>query len=78
MPSTKGAKKYLTEIEVEGEYSLGRRYLRLRRMHGGGPPWIKHAGTVGQKGGRILYPRESLEAWLASRPGGGETQQETR
>ncbi|MGD0580186.1 MAG: DNA-binding protein [Bryobacteraceae bacterium] len=73
MASKTVAKRYLTEIEVEEEYSLGRRYLRLRRLHGGGPPWIKPIGSLGQKGGRILYPREALEAWLASRPGGGET-----
>ena len=66
-------KRYLTELDVEAEYGLGKRYLRLCRMRGGGPPWIKHAGTVGKKGGRILYPRAELERWLASRPGGGET-----
>jgi hypothetical protein len=73
MASKTVAKRYLTEIEVEEEYSLGRRYLRLRRFRGGGPPWIKPTGKLGEKGGRVLYSRADLESWLRSRPGGGET-----
>jgi hypothetical protein len=73
MKSTPTAKQYLTEQQVEEEFSLGRRYLRLCRMRGDGPPWRKYTGRLGSKGGRILYPRAELERWLASRPGGGET-----
>lgn len=62
----------LTETEVASLYSLGLRQLRLMRMRGDGPVWIKVSGRVGCTGGRVLYPSLSLEAWIASRPGGGE------
>jgi len=62
----------LTEKEVEATRGIGCRQLRLMRMRGTGPRWLKISGEVGRRGGRVVYPVADLEAWLASRPGGGE------
>lgn len=66
-------KMNLTEIEVEATRGIGRRQLRLMRMRGTGPRWIKISGAVGRRGGRVLYPVVALDRWLAQRPGGGES-----
>lgn len=60
-----------SEREVSAHYGIGLRQLRLMRMRGDGPRWIKVSGRIGQRGGRVLYPLRDLEDWLASRPGGG-------
>jgi hypothetical protein len=65
------AKMNLTEKEVHEHYGLPLRFLRSLRMRGGGPRWIKIAGRIGERGGRVLYPKQGVEDWLASRPGGG-------
>jgi hypothetical protein len=71
--SMAGQKNYLTEGEVEADYGLRVRFLRKRRVFGNGPVFVKISGELGRRGGRILYPREGVESWLASRPrGGGE------
>ena len=61
----------LTEREVEQTRGLGRRQLRLMRMKGCGPRWIKVSGKLGRRGGRVLYPVAALDEWLAQCPGGG-------
>lgn len=74
MAGQNSPKKFLSEREVHGEYGLGTRFLRRRRMRNAGPPFVKVSGQLGVRGGRILYERAALEAWLASQPvGGGET-----
>jgi len=62
----------LTEREVNASYGLGVRQLRLMRMRNTGPRFLKVAGRIGQRGGRVLYPVADLEHWLQTRPGGGE------
>jgi hypothetical protein len=65
-------KRNLTEIETEAIYGLPKRQLRMMRMRGSGPRWVKTSGQIGRPGGRVLYPVDSLEEWFARRPGGGE------
>ena len=65
-------KRNLTEIEVSNLYGIGIRQLRYMRMRGDGPIWVKISGTVGRRGGRVLYPVSDLDAWMRSRPGSGE------
>jgi hypothetical protein len=65
-------KQNLTEREVSEIYRIGTRQLRLMRLRGKGPRFLKVSGQLGHSGGRILYPVADLEAWLASRPSGGE------
>lgn len=62
----------LTEKEVAATRGIGIRQLRLMRMRGIGPRWIKISGRIGETGGRVLYPVASLDAWIGSCPGGGE------
>jgi hypothetical protein len=64
-------KKNLSEREVNEHYGLGRRQLRMMRMRGTGPLFIKTSGQIGKRGGRILYPVADLESWIGSRPSGG-------
>jgi hypothetical protein len=63
----------LTEREVELTRGIGMKQLRHMRARGDGPPWKKISGQVGVRGGRVLYPVVELDAWFASRPGGGES-----
>jgi len=65
-------KNHVTETEASVIYGIGIRQFRNMRMRGDGPPWKKVSGQVGKRGGRVLYPVADLEAWLQSRPGGGE------
>jgi hypothetical protein len=71
MPVQMTEKLNLTEHEVSGRYGLGLRHLRIMRMRGDGPRWIKTSGQVGRRGGRVLYPVDALEKWMSARPGGG-------
>lgn len=64
-------KSHLSERAVSLRYSVGCRQLRAMRLRGDGPRFIKVSGTLGQLGGRILYPVVELEQWLASLPVGG-------
>jgi hypothetical protein len=63
---------YLTEVQVSERFCLGVRLLRLLRMRGKGPRFTKVSGSLGKSGGRVIYAVSDLEAWLASRPQGGE------
>jgi hypothetical protein len=70
---TQTKKLNLTELEVEATRGIGRRQLRVMRMRGNGPRWIKISGQLGQRGGRVLYPVDQLDSWIAQCPGGGGT-----
>ena len=65
------AKSHLSEREVPLRYSIGCRQLRAMRLRGDGPRFIKVSGTLGQPGGRIVYPVVEFEKWLAGLPVGG-------
>jgi len=65
------AKLNLTESEVQATRGIGVRQLRTMRMRGIGPRFIKISGSIGQRGGRVLYPVAELDAWLSQCPGGG-------
>jgi hypothetical protein len=65
-------KLFLSEREVNAIFGLGIRQLRHMRMAGTGPGFVKVSGTLGSAGGRVLYEKERVRAWLASRPQGGE------
>ncbi len=62
----------LSEKEVAATRGIGLRQLRLMRMRGVGPRYIKISGRIGETGGRVLYPVADLDAWLQSCPSGGE------
>ena len=74
MPSEMTQKLNITEREVNALYGLGLQHLRIMRMRGDGPRWIKTSGQVGRRGGRVVYPVDALERWISARPcGGGDT-----
>jgi hypothetical protein len=64
-------KQNITEHEVNHSYGIGVRQLRMMRLRGTGPRYIKVSGQLGKKGGRILYPVEEVAKWLKSLPTGG-------
>jgi hypothetical protein len=53
-------KEFLTEDEAAKLFSLSAATLKTKRCRGGGPSYIKD-------GGRILYSRKSLQAYLEDR-----------
>lgn len=53
-------KEFLTEDEAAKLFSLSAATLKTKRCRGGGPSYIKD-------GGRILYSRKSLLAYLEAR-----------
>lgn len=55
--------KNLTEREAAAEYGLSVHWFRRMRWAGGGPDYIKTPG----RGGKVLYPRECLDRYFASR-----------
>jgi hypothetical protein len=64
-------KKNLCEKAISSTYGVGIRQLRHMRMRGDGPLWIKVSGSIGVRGGRILYPVDEFERWLSRLPSGG-------
>lgn len=62
----------LTEREVAASRGIGLRQLRMMRMRGVGPRYIKISGRIGESGGRVLYPVRDLDTWLQSCPSGGD------
>ncbi|MEJ5370247.1 MAG: helix-turn-helix domain-containing protein [Bryobacteraceae bacterium] len=60
-------KKLLTEKEVAELYGLSAQFLQKARMRREGPPFVKVAGRIGQRGGRIRYRPQDVDAWVASR-----------
>jgi len=67
----KDRKLNLTVREVEETRGIRARQLALMRRRGDGPRWIKVAGKLGCRGGRVLYPAAALDEWLTRCPGGG-------
>ena len=65
------AKAMLTESEIQLMYGIGIVQLRRMRARSVGPCFIKVSGVIGKRGGRVLYARAELEAWLATLPVGG-------
>ena len=57
--------EYLNESNVSERLGIKVRTLRQWRFRGKGPPYRKFVGGV-------RYAESDLEAWLASRPTGGE------
>lgn len=53
-------KEFLTEDEAAKLFSLSAATLKTKRCRGGGPSYIKD-------GGRILYSRKSIQAYLEAR-----------
>ncbi|EAQ29965.1 hypothetical protein NAP1_04295 [Erythrobacter sp. NAP1] len=54
------SKEYLTVKEAAEVVRLSRAYLDKMRLSGGGPRYFK-------VGGRVLYRRDVLEAWIEQR-----------
>ena len=50
-------KEFLTEEEAAKLFSMSAATLKTKRCRGGGPSYIKD-------GGRVLYSRKSLQAYL--------------
>lgn len=48
----------LNEHQVEKEYDIAHRWLRQRRLKGGGPPFVRLGPRC------IRYRRSDLEEWL--------------
>jgi hypothetical protein len=66
---------FITEKTVSLLFGIGLQQLRELRARGGGPAFFKISGTIGRPGGRILYDRREIEAWIQRRPRGGEQAQ---
>lgn len=71
MQSTIIAKLNLTEREVAASRGISVQQLRTMRMRGDGPRFIKISGEIGRRGGRVLYPVQYLDEWIAGCPMGG-------
>ena len=63
--------QYLNEKMVAEQYCIGLRQLRLMRMRGTGPIFLKISGAIGKTSGRIIYAIADVEEWLNSCPSGG-------
>lgn len=64
--------RYLTPVEVHEQTGLALQTLANWRStwpdgQCKGPTWVKAAGQIGQPGGRVLYPADELERYLAGR-----------
>lgn len=57
--------RFLSPNEVAKRLNIKPQSLRLRRMRGFGPPYIRLSDSPTA---RVAYPEDDLEAWLASRP----------
>lgn len=66
-------REFASEREIAAKFGVGIRQLRTFRMAGGGPPWRKVSGRLGERGGRILYDVAGVRAWINRQPGGGDT-----
>lgn len=60
-PKSVGSPSMLTTAQVADRIGLSANGLRVRRMRGGGPPFIDLGG------GTIRYPLASLELWMRER-----------
>ena len=60
-PSQQSDNDLLTEIEVrEQELPMSLAWFRRRRVHGGGPPFVRVSN-------RVFYRRRELRQWIADR-----------
>lgn len=66
-----GAKKLLSDADLEAEFGIPRGTSRKWRLFGGGPKWRKISGKVGRAGGCVRYLRADVEAWIEQAPSGG-------
>ena len=57
--------KLLTPAHVAAELHIKPQTLRLRRMRGDGPPFIRLSGSLTA---RVYYVEAEFLAWLAARP----------
>ncbi len=57
--------RFLSPNEVARRLNIKPQSLRLRRMRGSGPPYVRLSDSPTA---RVAYPEDDLEAWLASRP----------
>jgi hypothetical protein len=67
-------REFAGEREISAMFGVGIRQLRTFRMAGGGPPWRKVSGKLGQKGGRVLYNIAGVREWIGRQPGGGDSE----
>jgi hypothetical protein len=65
-------KVYLNEYEVSATRGIGLRALRIMRMRGTGPQFMKISGKLGERGGRVLYKASEIDLWIDRQPKGGE------
>jgi hypothetical protein len=59
------ASKLLTSDEAASRLGILPQSLRIRRLRGGGPPYIRLSDSAVA---RVFYPLDEFEAWLAARP----------
>jgi hypothetical protein len=67
--------KLLTAAFVAGVLNIKPQSLRLRRMRGQGPPFIRLSDAPTA---RVFYPEAEFYAWLAARPRRNSTGEEKR
>jgi hypothetical protein len=67
--------KLLTPAHVAAVLHIKPQSLRLKRMRGGGPPFIRLSDSPT---GRAYYPEAEFLAWLAARPRHTSTAEEKR
>lgn len=67
--------KLLTPAHVATLLHIKPQSLRLKRMRGDGPPFIRLSNTPTA---RVYYPEDEFIAWLAARPRRTSTAQEKR
>jgi hypothetical protein len=70
--------EYLREAEVAERYAIGLRQLRLMRMRGTGPRYIKPSGRINRPGGPVRYSLADIEMWIASLPSGGGKKEQNK
>jgi hypothetical protein len=59
------ASKLLTSDEAASRLGILPQSLRIRRLRGGGPPYIRLSDSASA---RVFYPLDEFEGWLAARP----------
>ena len=67
--------KLLTPAHVAAELHIKPQTLRLKRMRGDGPPFIRLSDSPTA---RVYYPEAEFLAWLAARPRRISTAEEKR
>ena len=70
-----GTMKLLTPAHVAAELHIKPQTLRIKRMRGDGPPFIRLSDSPTA---RVYYPEAEFLAWLAARPRRISTAEEKR